>query len=89
VLVHAHQSRNHGSAAEVHRLRAGGHGRGARRSDGRDLAMIDENGLILDGRGPGAIDHAHMLQRDDGGVDGNKGLCAGSEAALSERGGAE
>ena len=83
MLVHADQAGDHGGAGEVEELRAGGRLDAAH---GRDLAVVDDDGLVFERRGAGAIDDAHVLQRNHGSVDRHERLDAGHEAALGKGG---
>ena len=87
MLVHADQAGNDGVAGEIHAL-------GRRRDvdrfpDGRDFAVVDQDGLILGRRRAGSVDDANVNQRDDGVVDADKRLNAGVESRLSKSRGGE
>jgi ferredoxin len=63
MFVHAHNPGNHGVAREVHHLRALGRGCGCCRSHCRDLAVVDDDGLVFERRRARAVNHADVLER--------------------------
>ena len=90
MFVHADHAGDYGMIRQVHAARAFGNRRAGRAADGGDLAMIDDDGLILGGRRAGPIDHPDVNQRDHGRIDTDKGLGAGKHPVrrlLSVRGG--
>ena len=73
MVVHADQARNHAAAGQVDytcaiRRRRCGIG------DGGDLALTQDDGAVVLRRSAGAVDHAHMRERDDGIVVGDEFL---------------
>ena len=82
MLVHADQAGNHGVTAEIHPASAGRRLCAIRRTDALNASMIDDDGLIFYGRRAGAIDHAHVLQRNHRFVDGDERLQARREDLL-------
>ena len=86
MLVEAHQARDDSGAGEVERLRAGRNGDADRGADGGDFAVVDDDGLILDGCGARAVDDTDVREGDDRRADGDEGLRAGSETVLGRGG---
>ena len=72
MVVHAHKAGNDGVAGAVEDLGAGGDGGGGCRPDGLDLAVGDDNGLVVAGSRAGAVDDADVVEDEDGGVDGDE-----------------
>ena len=64
MFVHPDEPRDHRLAAAVDRARALGQADRAVGADGRDPVMIDEQRLVRARHGAGAVDHGHMLDRD-------------------------
>src|ERR1700682_1584874 len=62
--MHAHQTRQDGVAFEIEYLHAGLNFRTGAWGNRLDLSVADHDGLILERCGCGAVDHAHMDQRD-------------------------
>ena len=70
VLVHHHEPRDHGLPVRSTTLRAGGSRRSVAASpDGRDASVAQHERLVLARGGAGAVDHAHVREHDDVGVD--------------------
>ena len=85
MFVHADQAGDDGVAREIHALRSGGNGDAGGAAHGRDLSVIDDDGLIFGGGRTGAIDHAHVHQRDHRIVDADKRLRPGLKPILRLR----
>ena len=64
VIMHAHQTGQDRVAFEIEYLGARRNIRSCARADRLDLAVSDNDGLIVARRGAGSIDHAHMGQRN-------------------------
>ena len=86
MFVHSHQSGDYGCASKVDGLRAGWLGCAGGKACRGNLAMIDDDGLILARRRSGSVDHANVLESDHGGVHRDEGLDARDEAALGGEG---
>ena len=65
MLVHHHQAGDHALAGEVDRRRAAGDSDPGEVADRGDVAVAQDQRLILARRRAGAVDHAHVGQRDD------------------------
>jgi hypothetical protein len=64
MIVHTHQSGDRRVAGEVHPIGIRGNLHRSCSADGGDLVAGDQDGLIGFGRGAGAVDQAHMFERD-------------------------
>ncbi len=65
MIVHPHEAGNNRAAREVHDARSGGNRDVAAFPDFPDRAVLDDNGLIGNGRSSRAVDHPHVLQGHD------------------------
>jgi len=86
MLVHSDHPGNHRAAGEIHAVRAGGNARRAGGTERCDAAVVDDYRLVLERRRAGAIDDAHVFQRNHGRVGREERFRAGEKAALRERG---
>jgi putative ABC transport system permease protein len=61
MFVHSHETGDHGCAAQVDGLGAGRRGGVRERARCGNLAMVEDDGLILSRRRSGSVDDAHVL----------------------------
>ena len=69
MLVHHHETRDHGLSGEVNHLRAVRYSGRPGGTERDDVAVADDQGLVFLGRRAGAVDDAHVGERDDRCVD--------------------
>jgi len=77
MFVHTHQAGNNRMVGEVHALSARRNRCGGSAADGRDPAVVDDDGLVFGGRCAGAVNYANVHQSDDRGIDADERLRTG------------
>jgi hypothetical protein len=87
VIVHADEAGDDGVAGAVEDLRPRWWLRRGSGADGLDIAIDDDEGLVLFGCGAGAVDDADVVENEDGGIDGDERRDVGGKFCLGEYGG--